>query len=105
MSPVSCLLPVQADLGVTLAVSDAGHAQVHTDFGALALEVGHQLLEDVLLILSGDVGVVLDGLSVDTVLVNSSQLLFALLLYELGSGNLTYGAGEIGSQLFSGASV
>jgi len=45
----SCLLPVQANFGIALAVSNTGHAQVHTNLGALALEVGHQLLEDVLL--------------------------------------------------------
>ena len=35
---------------------DTSHAQVHTDLTALALEVGHQLLEDVLLVFLGDVG-------------------------------------------------
>ena len=45
-----------------------GHAQVHADLGALAVEVGHQLIEDELLVLLGDIGVRLDGLAVDAVL-------------------------------------
>ena len=92
------LFPVQADLGVALAVGNAGHAQVHADLGALALEVGHQLLEDVLLVGIGDVGVVLDGLGVDAVLVLSGQLaLFHDL--ELGTGDLAQGALEISGHL------
>ena len=42
------LLPVQADLGIALAVSHAGHGQVHADLGALALEVLTQALDDLL---------------------------------------------------------
>ena len=53
---VGGLLPVQADLGIALTVSDPGHAQIHTHLAALAVEVGHELIEDVLLILLGDVG-------------------------------------------------
>ena len=49
---VGGLLPVQADLGIALAVSDAGHGEIHTDLGALALEVGAQVSDDVL----GDLG-------------------------------------------------
>ena len=101
----SCLLPVQADLGVALAVCDTGHAQVHTNLGALAIEVGHELIEDVLLVLSGDVGVVLYGLCVNAILMDSSQLLLALLLNELGSGNLADGAAEIGRQFIAGIDV
>ena len=50
-----CLFPVQADLGIALAVRDARHAQVHAHLGALAVEVRLELLEDVLLVLVGDV--------------------------------------------------
>ena len=39
-------LPIQRDLGVTLASGGAGHRKVHTDLGALALEVGAQTLYD-----------------------------------------------------------
>ena len=71
----------------------ASHAQVHTHFAALAVEVGHQLLKDELLVLFADVGVVLNGLCVNAVLVLSGQLtLFQNL--ELGTGNLTNGANE-----------
>ena len=81
---VGSLLPVQADFGIAFPVSDASHAQVHTDLGAFALEVGHQLLEDVLLVFLGDVGIALNGLCVNAVLMDSGQLLLALLLNELG---------------------
>ena len=37
--------------------------------------------------------------------VNSGQLLLTLLLHELGSGNLTYGALEIGGQLIGSVNV
>ena len=36
------LLPVQAYLGVTLAVGDAGHGQIHADLGALAFKIHAQ---------------------------------------------------------------
>ena len=79
---VCSLLPVEADLGITLAVSDASHAQVHADLGALAGEVGLQLLEDVGLVLVRDLGVVLDGLVVDAVLVLGGEGELALDLLE-----------------------
>ena len=87
------LLPVQTHLGVALTMGNPGHAQVHTHFGALAVEVGHQLLEDELLVLLGDVGVVLHGLGVYAVLVLGSQLV-GLHDLELGAVYLTYGALE-----------
>jgi hypothetical protein len=37
--------------------------------------------------------------------MNSGQLLLALLLNELGSGNSAHGAAEIGSQFLSGVNV
>ena len=79
---ISGLLPVEADLGIALTVSDPGHAQIHTHLAALAVEVGHELIEDVLLILLGDVGVVLHGLCIDAELVLSSQLQLALDLFK-----------------------
>ena len=45
---VSSLLPVQTDFRVAFAVSDAGHCQIHTDLGALALEMLAQISHDVL---------------------------------------------------------
>ena len=90
---VGGLLPVQADLGVALPVGNAGHAQVHTHLAALALEVGHQLLKDVLLVFLGDVGVVLHGLGVDAVLMLGGQLAFLHDL-ELGAVNAAHGALE-----------
>ena len=41
------LLPISADLRITLPIGNAGHAQIHTDLGALALEVGAQVSLDV----------------------------------------------------------
>ena len=43
---VSSLLPVQADLGIALAMGHAGHGQVHAHLSALALEVLPQALQD-----------------------------------------------------------
>ena len=68
-------------------------AQVHADLGALALEVGHQLVEDELLVFFADVGVVLNGLCVDAVLMLSSQLI-GLHDLELGTVDLADGALE-----------
>src|SRR5699024_4896833 len=45
---VSSLLPVQADLRIALAMSNASHGQIHADLGALAVEVGAQIVHDVL---------------------------------------------------------
>ena len=90
---VGGLLPVQTDLGVALPVGNASHAQVHTHLAALALEVGHQLLEDVLLVFLGNVGVVLHGLGVDAVLMLGGQLAFLHDL-ELGAVNAAHGALE-----------
>jgi hypothetical protein len=97
---VSSLLPVQADLGIALAVSNAGHAQIHTDLAALAVEVGQQLIQDELLVLLGDVGVVLNGGFINAELVLSGQL-GGVHYLELGAGNLAQGALEIGGHLVS----
>ena len=85
---VGRFLPVQADLGIALAVGDAGHAEVHADLGALADEVGLELLHDVLRVLLGDV--VQLGAHAEDVL--SGQLDLALDLGELGAGDLADGA-------------
>ena len=96
---VSRLLPVQADLGITLAVRDARHAEVHTDLAALAVEVGHQLLEDILLVLLGDVGVVLHGLAVNAELVLGGELQLTLDLFEHIALGVAHGAlrGSLGA--------
>ena len=88
---VGGLLPVQADLGIALAMGDPGHAEIHAHLGALAGEVGLQLLQDVLLVFLGDV--VQLGAHAEDVL--SGQLDLALDLGELGAGNLANGA-ELG---------
>ena len=88
---VSGLFPVQTDLGVTLAVGDPGHAQVHTDLTALAVEVGLQLLQDISLVLSGDIGVVGNSLLIDAQLMLSGQLVIFHDL-ELGTVDLADGA-------------
>ena len=89
------LFPVQANFGIALAVGDAGHAEIHADFGALAGEVGLQLLQDVLLVFLGDV--VQLGTHAEDVL--SGQLDLALDLGELGAGNAADRALEIGGHL------
>ena len=92
------LLPVEADLGIALAVGDARHAEVHTDLGALAGEVRLELLENVCLVGVGDIGVILYGLVVDAVLVGGGELYLALYLGEAGAGDLAYGA-ELGGSV------
>src|SRR5699024_10321478 len=42
------LLPVKADLRITLSVSNSGHCQVHTNLRALALRVSAKVSKDVL---------------------------------------------------------
>ena len=55
------LLPVEAYLGITLAVGDPGHGQIHTHLCALALEVGAQTLDDLLVNALGHAHHVLGG--------------------------------------------
>ena len=43
-----CLLVVQSDLGITLSVSCSCHSEVHTDLGALAVEVSAKPLDDLI---------------------------------------------------------
>ena len=86
------LLPVQADLGIALAVRNARHAEVHADFAALAVEVGHQLVKDILLVLFGDVRVVLHGLAVNAELVLGSELELTLDLFEHIALGVAHGA-------------
>ena len=49
------LFPVHADLGIALAMGHTGHGQIHTDLGALALEVGAQTVDDLLADILGDI--------------------------------------------------
>ena len=49
------LLPVHADLGITLAMGHTGHGQIHTYLGALAFEVGAQAVDDLLADLLGNI--------------------------------------------------
>ena len=51
----ACLLPVQTDLGVALTVRHTRHRQIHTDLGALALEVGAQTVDDLLADILGNI--------------------------------------------------
>ena len=88
---VGSLLPVQADLGIALAMSDASHGQVHTDLGALALKVGAQVGNDVL----GDALHLGDAHDV----LGSPLELALLLLQEARAGNAALGALEILGQL------
>ena len=92
------LLPVQADLGIALTMSDTGHAQIHTHLGALAGEVGLQLLEDICLVFVGNSGVVLNGAVVYAVLMLSGQRQLALELLELVGANAAEGTFEISGQ-------
>ena len=88
---VGSLLPVQADLGIALAMSDASHGQVHTDLGALALKVGAQVGNDVL----GDALHLGDAHDV----LGSPLELTLLLLQETRTGNAALGALEVLGQL------
>ena len=88
---VGSLLPVQADLGITLAMSNASHGQVHTDLGALALKVGAQIGNDVL----GDALHLGDAHDV----LGSPLELALLLLQEARARNAALGALEILGQL------
>ena len=83
------LLPVQADLRVALAVRHARHGQIHTDLGALALEVGSQTVDDLLLHVGRNVRA--ERLAhADDVL--GSPGLLSLLLDELGAVNMAHRA-------------
>ena len=73
----SGLLPIQADLRISLAVGHTGHGQVHADLGALAGEVGTQVLHDVLRSALGHADHVL-----------SSPAHFGALLHELRCGSM-----------------
>jgi hypothetical protein len=64
------------------------------------MEVGQQLIQDELLVLVGDVGIVGNGGLVDTELMLGSQLGVVHDL-ELGAGDLAQGAAEISSHLLS----
>ena len=90
---VSGLLPVQADLGIALAMSNASHGQVHTNLAALALKVGAQVVNDVL----GDLGELANA---DDVLGSPGHLGVALL-DEAVAGDAALGALEIGGQLLA----
>ena len=76
------LFPVQADLGIALAMGDARHAEVHADLAALAGEIRLQLLQDVSLIFGGNTVIVADGGLVDAELMLGSQLDLALHFFE-----------------------
>ena len=96
---VGGLLPVQADLGIALAVRNARHAQVHTDLAALAVEVGHELIEDILLVLFADLVVVLHGLGIDAELMLGGELHLALDFLEHIALGVAHGAlrGRLGT--------
>ena len=91
------LLPVQADLRIALAVGDAGHAEVHADLGALAVEVGLELVEDELLVLLGDAV----ELRADAELMLGRELQIALDDLELLAGNTADRALEALGQLIA----
>ena len=89
----SCGLVVGADLGIALAVGDAGHGQVHASLGALAVVLA---LEEVLE-LCGDLG---EGADADDVLGCPGHLALVLNLFdELGARDLAQRADKIGGQL------
>ena len=44
---ISSLLPVQADLRIALSVSNSCHCKIHTNFRALAGEIGSQIFHDI----------------------------------------------------------
>ena len=87
---MSCLLVIKTNLGITLAMGDTGHGQVHTDLGALALKVGTQVVDDVL-------GHALLGNAHDV--LGSPGKAALILLQEAGTGNAALGALKILGQL------
>ena len=86
------LLVVEADLGIALTEGDARHREVHADLGALAVEVGAEVLDDVL----GDALSLADA---DDMLGSPGEL--ALLLGEAGAGALALRADVVGGELVS----
>ena len=83
------LLPVHTDLGIALTMSHTGHGQIHTHLGALALEVGSQTVDDLLLHVGRNVRA--ERLAhADDVL--GSPGLLSLLLDELGAVNMAHRA-------------
>ena len=80
-------LPVLADLGIALAEGDAAHGQIHAHLGALAVEIGAQIRDDVLGSALGHA---------HHVLSRPAHLLG--LLDELAGGRLADGA-ELGGSL------
>ena len=89
------LLPVESYLGITLTGSNTSHCQIHTDLGALALEVCAQTADDLLLNLGGNICA---KLLADTNNVLGSPGLVIGLERELAAGNLALGA-ELGGRI------
>ena len=85
----TCLLPVQADLGIALTMSHTGHGQIHTHLGALALEVGAQTVDDLLADFLGHV--VAEHLADAYHMLGSPRLLLGLQ-GELLTGNMAHRA-------------
>ena len=83
------LLPIQADLGIALAVSYTGHSQVHTHLTALALKVGAQTVDDLLAHFLGDI--VAEGLAYAYHMLGSPGLIL-LLLDKLIRTHMAHGA-------------
>ena len=91
----SGLFPIQADLGISLAVGDAGHGQIHADLAAFAVKVGAQLVNDMLLDILRHLGA--KGLAnADDVFGGPGQ--FTLHFSKAGTGDLALGA-ELGRRV------
>ena len=91
----SGLFPIQTDLGITLAVGNAGHSQIHADFAAFSVEVGAQFVDDMLLDILRHLGA--KGLAnTDDMLGGPGQL--TLHFGEAGAGDLALGA-ELGRRI------
>ena len=80
---VSCLLPVETDLGITLSVGDSRHCKIHADLATLACEVVSETLEDLGINVLGNA---------DNMLGSPGHAL--VLLDELLSGSAADGALE-----------
>ena len=89
------LLPVHADFGITLAVGNSGHGQVHANLSALAFKVGLQGGDDLCLDFLGHVSAKLLAYT-DNMLGSPDHV--SLLLGELGAGDLALGA-ELGGSI------
>lgn len=67
---------------------DACHAKIHTNLGALTIEVCFQLIEDEFLVFIADIRIILNGFVIDSELMLCSKCKLALYFLELVCANV-----------------